>query len=121
MGAVKRWTGWCERAQNAVTSMTSEAGVNPFEIVVFTDGVIRITTQSLADAGQAPAGTVTDANPSADVIVVAEVALVEPSVGGGVPDPDQTVKAMRNGPDLPLESVSVPARTWRPSARTPVL
>jgi hypothetical protein len=32
--------------------------------------VIRITTQSLVEAGHAPAGTVTDAKPSADVIVV---------------------------------------------------
>ena len=88
---------------------------------MFTDGVIRTTIQSLVDVGHAPAGMVTEANPSADVIVVADVALVFPSVAGGIPEPDHTVKAMRNGPDLPLESVNVPARTCRPSLRAPVL
>ena len=84
---------------------------------------MRITIQSLPFGVHAPAGTVTVANPSAEVSDVDVPLLVPPSTGGGVP-PElgvQTVKLTRNDDDLPDASARLPVRVCNPGASGPVL
>ncbi|OLE01870.1 MAG: hypothetical protein AUG91_00095 [Actinobacteria bacterium 13_1_20CM_4_69_9] len=77
---------------------------------------MRITSQSLPDDCQAPAGTVAEPKPSLDVAVVGEPGLVFFST-----DPEPTVKWTRNGERFPLGSWSSPASVCGPAASAPVL
>src|SRR5207244_5078444 len=69
---------------------------------------------------QAPAGTVTEAPPSLESIVVSSVALVPPVTGGGSDgEPLETVKSSRKAPVLPARSRSLPRRVCAPSPTGP--
>src|SRR3954452_4609579 len=120
-----KWWSWPEPSTQRAMISTTVFSVMPAGAGGTDDGGVgasRTTTQLFgsAPAGIAPAGTVIDQVPSAEVTVVDWDVNVLASTGGGVVPGVYTVKCTCESADLPAASVSVSASVCVPSGRAPV-